>query len=140
MKHDMPRPGGKRDREADLLFDQFEIGLGLAVADQDPRNAAALEMLGCALTRVGRYDEALRIDQELARLRPRDATVHYNLACSYSLLEHLDEAIRELKSAFDLGYRDYRHMLHDPDLRNARRDRRFKALLERKWGKRQPGQ
>lgn len=136
----MPNKGGrKRDREAESLFDQFEIGLGLAISERDPKNAPALEMLGCALTRVGRYEEALRIDQELARLRPRDATVRYNLACSHSLLENMDEAIRELKSAFDLGYRDYRHLLRDPDLRNVRGDRRFKALLERKWGKRQSG-
>ena len=87
----MSRTGGKPDREAEHLFDQFEIGLSLAIADQDPKNAAALEMLGCALTRVGRYDEALRIDQELARLRPKDATVHYNLACSHSLLDNMDE-------------------------------------------------
>ena len=135
----MSRKAGKQDREADHLFDQFEIGLGLAVADQDPKNAPALEMLGCALTRVGRYDEALRIDQELAVLRPKDATVHYNLACSHSLLDNMDEAIKELKSAFDLGYHDYRHLLRDPDLRKVRKDRRFKALLDRKWGKRQSG-
>ena len=29
-------------------------------------------------------------------------------------------------------------MLRDPDLENVRRDRRFKSLLDKKWGKRQP--
>ena len=43
-----------------------------------------------------------------------------------------------VKGAFDLGYNDYRHLLKDPDLENLRKDRRFKSLLNRQWGKRQP--
>jgi tetratricopeptide (TPR) repeat protein len=95
-------------------------------------------MLGQALTRVGRHNEALEADLRLADLRPKDPVAFYNLACSYSNLENLDAAFDALRRAFDLGYRDYRHMLRDPDLENVRRDRRFKSLLDKKWGKRQP--
>lgn len=140
-----PMSRERRDRhvEADperaqRLFDEFEIGLCRAAADADPKNLRALELLGQALTRAGRHPEALEIDLRVTHLRPRDPVAYYNLACSYSNLVDLDGAFTALRRAFDLGYKDYPHLLRDPDLENVRRDRRFKALLDKKWGKRQP--
>jgi tetratricopeptide (TPR) repeat protein len=135
VKKSRPSP---EDRGARILFSNFEVGLSRAVLDSNPRHPRALEMLGQALTRAGRHDEALEADLKLANLRPKDPIAFYNLACSYSNLENLDAAFDALRRAFDLGYRDYRHMLRDPDLENVRRDRRFKSLLDKKWGKRQP--
>lgn len=120
------------------LFDEFEIGLARAAAESNPANAMALQMLGGALTRARRHHEALDVDLRLAGLRPKDAIVQYNLACSYSLLKDVDSAFDALHRAFKLGYNDYRHMLRDPDLSNARKDQRFRALLNKKWGRRQP--
>jgi Flp pilus assembly protein TadD len=140
----MPKPKKKApprrqdDHRARVLFSDCEVGLSRAVLDSNPRHARALEMLGQALTRVGRHNEALEADLRLANLRPKDPVAFYNLACSYSNLENLDAAFDALRRAFDLGYRDYRHLLRDPDLENVRRDRRFKSLLDKKWGKRQP--
>jgi Flp pilus assembly protein TadD len=124
--------------QAKTLFDEFEIGLSRAALGVDRKNDRALEMLGQALTRAGRHQEAFEADLRLTHLRPRDPVAFYNLACSYSNLENIDEAFQALRRAFDLGYNDYRHLLRDPDLENVRRDRRFKALLDKKWGKRQP--
>ena len=124
--------------EAQRLFDEFEIRLSRAAFEADSRNVRALEMLGQALSRTARHREALEIDLRVARLRPRDPVAFYNLACSYSNLEDLEEAFNALRRAFELGYKDYPHLLRDPDLENVRRDRRFKALLDKKWGKRQP--
>lgn len=136
----------KREKElrarrdpAQTLFDDFEIGLARSLLEVNPRNTEALQTLGQALTRAGRHQEALEADLRLANLRPRDPIAFYNLACSYSNLEDLDGAFDALKRAFELGYNDYKHLLKDPDLENVRRDRRFKQLLIRKWGKRQPG-
>lgn len=124
--------------QAESLFAQFEIGLARAVSTADSKKIEALHMLGHALTRAGRHQEALEVDLKLASLRPKDPVVFYNLACSYAQLENLDAAFEALHRAFELGYNDYRHMLRDPDLRNVRKDGRFKALLDKKWGKRQP--
>src|SRR6185436_11674595 len=138
----MPKPKKVAPKAEDprsrVLFSDFEVGLSRAVLDSNPRHSRALEMLGQALTRVGRHDEALEADLRLANLRPKDPVAFYNLACSYSNLANLDAAFDALRRAFDLGYRDYRHLLRDPDLENVRRDRRFKTLLDKKWGKRQP--
>ncbi len=127
-----------RETEARRRFDAFEVGLAKAALGADPRNAGALHMLGQALTRAGRHQEALEADLRLAALRPEDPVVFYNLACSYAQLENLDAAFEALNRAFDLGYNDYPYMLRDPDLKNLREDLRFKKLLDRKWGKRQP--
>ena len=133
------RPRREReDPEAKQLLAGLQAGLSRAVLESNPRDARALEMLGQALTQSGRHDEALEGDLRLAGLRPKDPIAYYNLACSYSNLENLDAAFDALHRAFDLGYRDYRHLLRDPDLENVRRDRRFKNLLDKKWGKRQP--
>jgi Flp pilus assembly protein TadD len=135
----------KREKElrapldpAQTLFDDFEISLARSLLEIDPHRVEALQTLGQALTRAGRHQEALEVDLRLANLRPRDPIAFYNLACSYSNLENLDGAFDALKRAFELGYNDYKHLLKDPDLENVRRDRRFKQLLDRKWGKRQP--
>jgi Flp pilus assembly protein TadD len=135
----------KREKElraaadpAQTIFDDFEIGLARSLLEADPRRVEALQTLGQALTRAGRHQEALEADLRLVNLRPRDPIAFYNLACSYSNLENLDGAFDALKRAFELGYNDYKHLLKDPDLENLRRDRRFRQLLDRKWGKRQP--
>jgi Flp pilus assembly protein TadD len=133
------RPRREReDPEAKQLLAGLQAGLSRAVLESNPRDARALEMLGQALTQSGHHDEALEVDLRLASIRPKDPIAYYNLACSYSNLEKLDAAFDALHRAFDLGYRDYRHLLRDPDLENVRRDRRFKNLLDKKWGKRQP--
>lgn len=133
-------PDGFRvdERAAQRAFDDFEIGLARGVASVDPKNLKALHMLGQALTRRRRHQEALAVDLKLSNLCPKDPVVHYNLACSYSNLEDLDGAFDALGRAFELGYNDYKHLLRDPDLENVRRDGRFRKLLNRKWGKRQP--
>jgi len=132
-----PKPAPE-DPRARSILSSFEVGLSKAVLESNPKDVRALEMLGQALTRAGKHDEALDADLRLADLRPKDPIAFYNLACSYSHLDNLDAAFDALHRAFDLGYRDYRHLLRDPDLENVRRDRRFKRLLDKKWGKRQP--
>ena len=83
------------------------------------------------LTRLGRYDEGLQVDQRLVRLEPEEPIVHYNLACSLSLLGRIDDGIEELTRAVDLGYEDVEHMLKDRDLRALRNDPRFEVLAKR---------
>ena len=125
-------------RKAERIFSSFEIRLSKSVLDRDPGHVEALTILGAALTRAGRHEEALEIDLRTTTLLRNEPTAFYNLACSYSILNRVDEAVAALKKALDLGYRDFNHLLKDEDLRNVRSDPRFRELLRRKWGKRQP--
>jgi tetratricopeptide (TPR) repeat protein len=108
----------------------FEIDFFSGVLQRYPDFVDALRVLGNNLTIKGRFEEGLRIDKRLVRLRPHDALAHYNLACSYSLLRKTDLALRALRKAIELGYRDVRYILEDHDLDFIRSDPRFRQLLQ----------
>lgn len=107
-----------RQEQRDL---DVEIGFIEGVVKRDPRFVEALQILGDDYTRRGRYQDGLKIDEKLANLRPEDSLVLYNLACSYSLMDQVDEALNALEKALSKGYRDFKWLAEDPDLRNVRR-------------------
>lgn len=108
----------------------FEIKFYEKVLKESPDFVEALLVLGDLYTRTGFYEKGLRIDQRLTKLRPKEAIVFYNLACSQSLLNNLDAAWESLGRAVDLGYNDWQFMSKDPDLEKLRKDERFQGLLE----------
>jgi tetratricopeptide (TPR) repeat protein len=107
----------------------FEIDFFGHILDRKTDYVDVLRVMGNNLTLKGRYAEGLIIDKRLVQLRPRDALAHYNLACSYALLNRTDHALRTLRLAIELGYRDFRYMREDHDLDSIRRDPRFRQLL-----------
>jgi len=96
-----------------------------------PSNVDALAELGQVYTQCGLWNRGLEVDQQLVQLVPESPTVHYNLACSQSLLGLVDAAFGSLERATDLGYCDYEFMERDEDLASLRDDQRFRSLLER---------
>ena len=107
----------------------FEISFYERLLQKRPDFINALIALGDAYTKSGRYEDGLKVDKRLAKLKPDDPVVHYNLACSYSLLKMADLAFSALKKAIRLGYRDFAFMEKDPDLEYIRKDPRYKELL-----------
>jgi len=95
---------------------------------RDPNYVDALQILGDHYTQLGRIGEGLKVDERLARLEPGNPLVFYNLACSYSLAGEMDQAIRSLERAIDLGYRDFDWLAKDPDLKPLRADPAFDEL------------
>ena len=116
---------GKSARKEDL---RFEIAFFEGITVRDPDFVEALQILGDAYTRTGQWDKGLQIDQRLAKLCADNPLVFYNLACSYSLLNRVDEAFAALRHAIKLGYHDARWLTRDPDLDNLRRDNRFEKI------------
>jgi len=112
----------------------FEIQFYEALLADDPDFADALVPLAEAYTRAGLYDKGLDADERLARLRPDDPTVHYNLACSYALTGRKDEALHTLERAIKLGYRDVDFLMKDEDLVSLHDDERFAELIGRFFG------
>ena len=108
---------------------RFEIEFFERVIRHDKDYWEILAVLGNHYTAEKRYHEGLAVDRVLARLRPDDPVIFYNLACSYSLVGWVPSALRALGRALALGYRDFRHMMQDRDLRALRRDKRFKGLI-----------
>ena len=110
---------------------RFEITFYERLVSGKQNFADALIPLANAYTRVGLYEKGLEIDKRLAKLKPNDETIHYNLACSYSLLGITDKALEALEKSFQLGYRDLNHLRKDKDLNNLKNDARFAKLLEK---------
>lgn len=105
-----------------------EISFLEGIVRRDSDYVEALQILGDAYTRRGEFSEGLKVDEQLARLRPDDALVHYNLACSYSLTEQIEPAGVSLERALELGYRDFKWIVTDPDLRNLRAHTSYRKI------------
>jgi tetratricopeptide (TPR) repeat protein len=118
-----------RQEKRDL---DIEIGFLEGVVRRDPSYIDALQLLGDDYTKRGKYLAGLKVDESLANLRPRDPLVYYNLACSLCLTEQYGEAAVALEQAINLGYRDFKWLAEDPDLRELRKQsvyRRIRAKL-----------
>jgi Flp pilus assembly protein TadD len=107
----------------------FELDFFTGILERHPCYVDVLRAQGTNLTLKGRYAEGLQIDKRLVQLRPTDPLAHYNLACSYALLKRTEQAIKTLRRAVELGYRDFRYMREDRDLDSIRQDARFRQLL-----------
>jgi tetratricopeptide (TPR) repeat protein len=97
---------------------------------RDPDYVDALQLLGDHYTQRGRFTEGLHVDERLARLEPENALVFYNLACSYSLTGEIERSVLALNQAIKLGYRDFKWLAKDPDLKKLRAHPAFLEIKE----------
>jgi tetratricopeptide (TPR) repeat protein len=109
----------------------FEIKFYESLLEKKPNFVEALISLGDAYTRKGFYQEGLEVDRRIAQLKPDDPIVHYNLACSLSLVGEIEQAFKEVKKAVLFGYEDFPYMLKDPDLENIRSHPQFNNFFEK---------
>ncbi len=107
----------------------FEIHFCEGLLEKNPSFIEALTLLGELYTKKGWYEKGLDVDIKLSHLKPDDAVVFYNLACSYSLLKDIDQSFTSLKKAVELGYDELAYMLEDKDLKNLREDKRFQEYF-----------
>src|SRR4051812_400603 len=110
---------------------EFDMGFYESVLKRDPAYAEVVEILGGLYTKHGRIADGLKMDRKLVKLQPANATAHYNLACSLALSRRKTDALRSLRQAIELGYRDYDWMLQDPDLEELKTHPNFVALLDK---------
>ncbi len=121
----MPKKSSAKKLPRELTRDDqrnldVEIGFIEGVVRRAPDYVDALRILGDDYTQRGRLTDGLTVDEQLARLRPDDPTVLYNLACSYSLTGRVAEAFNALHRALAAGYNDFKWMAQDPDLEVVR--------------------
>ena len=113
-------------RELDVKISFLE-----GVVRRDPRFVEALQILGDHYTQRGNFDRSLTVDQRLSRLEPTNPLVFYNLACSYSLNGEVTRAAVALKKALALGYRDFKWLAKDPDLRQLRKHPLYRSIEDK---------
>ena len=116
----------RETRELDIKI-QFMEG----IVRRDPGYIEALQLLGDHYTQRGKFQDGLKVDEQLSRLEPRNPLVFYNLACSYSLTGAVDLAASALDKALALGYRDFKWLAKDPDLRTLRKHPVFRTIEDK---------
>ena len=109
----------------------FEIEFFQSVLRRRPDYLDVLRCQGQLLSRKGLHAQALAIDQRVVQQAPHDPIAHYNLACSLALSKRRSDALRSLRRAIDLGYKDYDWMSQDPDLEGLQKLKEFQLLLKK---------
>ena len=110
---------------------EFIVWFLEGVLENYPNYIECLMYLGNAYTAMGKYDEGLQIDLRLKKLRPCDSIVHYNLACSYSLLGKIKLSLTALGKSIELGYDDVQYIEDDADLDRLRDEEGYKILVNK---------
>jgi tetratricopeptide (TPR) repeat protein len=116
----------------------FEIAFYESILKATPDFIEALSAIGDLYTKAGLWQKGLDVDLKLSRLRPEDAIVFYNLACSYALLNQTRAALVALTQAIDFGYDDFEHLKTDTDLENLLKDERFQQYIKQLEKKKKP--
>ena len=93
-----------------------------------PEDARARILRGGMYAQEGRTDDAVRETNLAMTLRPNEATVLYNAACTFANLDKRAEAIDALRKAWDAGYKDAEWTRRDPDLASLHGDPEFEKL------------
>lgn len=98
-------------------------------SEDDTGKAEAYANRGLARHRIGDLAGALADYAEAMRRNVPPGSVHYNAACTHSLLGDVDQACRSLAVAIehDPALRD--DARQDPDFYSMRREPRFQALI-----------
>ncbi len=116
----------------------FEIVFYENILKDTPHFIEALGAIGEAYTRAGLWQKGLEVDLKLSHLRPGDALVFYNLACSYALLNQTRAALGSLTKAIEFGYDDFEHLRGDTDLDNLLKDEHFVQYIKQLEKKKKP--
>jgi non-specific serine/threonine protein kinase len=81
-----------------------------------PEDARARILLASNYAVEGRRDDAIREADLAMLLRPSEATIHYNAACTFCSLKEKDKAMEALRNAWRNGFKDSDWARRDVDL------------------------
>jgi serine/threonine protein kinase/Tfp pilus assembly protein PilF len=97
-----------------------------------PEDARARILLSAYYANEGREDDAMREANLAMLLRPNEAMVLYNAACTFCSMNKKAEALDALTKAWHAGFRDSDWVRRDPDLSILHEDPAFEKLYPEK--------
>jgi non-specific serine/threonine protein kinase len=95
---------------------------------QVPEDARARILIAAYYASEGRHEDALREANLAMLLRPNEAMVHYNAACTFCSMDRKSEALDALSKAWRNGFKDADWARRDPDLALLHGDPEFERL------------
>ena len=99
---------------------------------QVPEDARARILVAAFYAEEGRQEDAVREANLAMLLRPNEAMVHYNAACTFCALNKKAEALDALTKAWRNGFKDADWARRDPSLMILRGDPEFEKLYPEK--------
>lgn len=117
---------GKRDAYRNLLMRRMA-----ALENhlkQVPEDARARILLATDYAELGRVDDSLKELQLALTLRANEASILYNAACTYAMLNRKKEALNTLRAAWEAGFKDSTWARRDPDLAILHDDPEFQKM------------
>jgi non-specific serine/threonine protein kinase len=97
-----------------------------------PEDTRARILLAGNCAYFNQVEDAIRELQIATALRPNDANILYNAACTYGVMQKASEALAMLKRAQSAGYSNWVWAVRDPDLACLYDNREFQALVGEK--------
>jgi tetratricopeptide (TPR) repeat protein len=94
-----------------------------------PEDVRARILLGGMLALLGNEEESVRHLQTAVALRPNEASILYNAACTYGAMKRKSDTLEMLKRAVAAGYGNLDWMRKDPDLDFVHDEPEFKKLV-----------
>ena len=117
----------KKEQTKQKLDERFCLALERHLK-QVPEDARARILLGGICAELGREGDALRELNLAVTLRANEASILYNAACVYCLLNRKVEAMDALRKAWEAGSKDAVWTRRDPDLAILHGDPEFERL------------
>jgi non-specific serine/threonine protein kinase len=108
-----------RRMELQILRQQLEL---------TPDNVRARILLAADLAALGEHNEAMRELERSVAMRPNDANILYNAACTYGVMGKKAEALDLARRTIEAGYTNTPWMARDPDLACLHDDPEFQQL------------
>jgi serine/threonine protein kinase/Tfp pilus assembly protein PilF len=99
---------------------------------QVPEDARARILLAAFYAEEGRHEDAMREANLAMLLRPNEAMVHYNAACTFCAMNKKSEALDALTKAWRNGFKDADWVRRDPSLTILQGDPEFEKLYPAK--------
>lgn len=121
----------KRDDEANRLRELQTRALKQQL-EVVPEDARARVLLATEYADRGTRDDAVRELEKAVDLRPSDANILYNAACTYGLLQMKREALTMLKRAVDSGWANLDWAARDTDLTCLHDEPEFQTIISGK--------
>jgi tetratricopeptide (TPR) repeat protein len=104
---------------------------GVKTDGLNPYTVAVRVHLGNSYLERAEYEKALEQYKKALEIEPKNSIALYNVACAYSRMKKIEEALDALDRCVDAGYRDVGWMEKDPDLDNLRDEPRYKTIVQR---------
>ena len=97
----------------------------------EPGNRQALQALYQYYYAQKDYDASLRYQMEFVDLHGADKGIAYDIACIYALKGDKKRALDWLRTALELGFKDFDHLREDADLESLRTETDYVDMLYR---------